>query len=271
MSLHELIERLRWRIQDAMHASKLSVRTFARFILLALFAAFVTSIAPTLADELASDPSVIEPVVEASPTTVTETIEPSPSDTAPTETPVATPVATPEPSVSASAAPSPSEDPKVAALKVQPQYILRLPATSAVDPRATTFFLPSIYLSVKGAQPQHTMACIVGSGINFDIGIKRSIDNTEGQSLSIAGDRTSLIQVVGSTAQVANVINSGGGLFAFSGTKSLSGSTAFISLVGVTKPEIDPQLCSKSATAGATTLRAIGLELSTVKGQGNLK
>jgi hypothetical protein len=271
MSLHELIERLHWRVEDAMHASKISVRTFTRFILLALVAAFVTTIAPTLADELASDPSIIEPVAEPSPTTITETIAPSPSESSPSQTPVATPVATPEPSESTSASPSPSEDPKVAAMKVQPNYVLRIPATSAVDPRATTFFLPSIYISVKGAQPQFTMACIVGSGVNIDIGVKRSIDNTEGQSLSINGDRTNLIQVVGSTAQVASVINSEGGLFAFSGSKSLSGSSAFISLVGVTKPQIDPQLCSRSTTAASTTLRAIGLELSTVKGQGNLK
>jgi hypothetical protein len=115
------------------------------------------------------------------------------------------------------------------------------------------------------------MACIVGSGVNFDVGAKRSIDNTEGDSFSIAGDRTNLIQVVGSTAQVSNVINSEGGLFAFSGSKSLSGSNAFISLVGVTKAVINPELCSKSSAAVSTTMRAIGLELSTVKGQGKLK
>jgi hypothetical protein len=72
-------------------------------------------------------------------------------------------------------------------------------------------------------------------------------------------------------AQVVNIINSEGGLFAFSGSKSLTGSSAFISLVGVTKPEIDTQLCSKSTAVASTTLRAIGLELSTVKGEGNLK
>jgi hypothetical protein len=271
MSLHELIERLRWRISDAMSASKVSVRTFSRLVLLALVAAFITTIAPTLADELASDPSVIEPVGEFTPVTTTETVEPSPTVDAPTETPVATPVASPEPSSSGSPSPSPSEEAKVAALKIQPNYVLRLPATSAVDPRATTFFLPSIYISVKGAQPAFTMACIVGSGVNLDIGTKRSIENTEGDSFAIAGDRTNLIQVVGSTAQVSNVINSEGGLFAFSGSKSLSGSNAFISLVGVTKAQIDPQLCSKSNTAGSTTMRAIGLELSTVKGQGKLK
>ena len=271
MSLHELVERLKGRIDDAMNASKISIRTFARFVALALVAAFVTTIAPTLADELASDPSVIQPVDAASPATITETVEPSPTTDAPTETPVATPVATPEPTASGSPSPSPSEEVKVAALKVQPNYVLRLPATSAVDPRATTFFLPSIYVSVKGAQPAFTMACIVGSGVNFDIGAKRSIDNTEGQSFAIAGDRTNLIQIVGSTAQVSSVINSEGGLFAFSGSKSLNGSNAFISLVGVTKAVINPELCSKSSAAVSTTMRAIGLELSTVKGQGKLK
>ena len=255
MIFREFFDRLRYRIEDSLHAKKISSRLVARLTMLGLFAAFVTAIAPTLADELASDPSMAEPTIMVETTTVT-TETPSPS---------ATPVEVVE--IEPSASPSSTAEPDVEALETQPRYEIKAPRNSAVDPRATKFFLPALQISVVGSSPKYTMACVRGNGIGVDIGAKNSIEDGD----FVLGDRTMNLNFVTQTSQIASLLNAEGGALLFSNGTSIAGRSFSISLVAVSKAEIDPSLCGSARSSAQVAIRALGLELSTVKGAGKLK
>ncbi len=60
--MDELINRLRYRFNDYWHSEKRSVKLISRALAFSLFAAILSTIAPTLADELSSDPAMLQPV-----------------------------------------------------------------------------------------------------------------------------------------------------------------------------------------------------------------
>jgi hypothetical protein len=281
MSLDELINRVRYRLDGYFHSEKRSVKFLARFLAFTLFAAVISTIAPTLADELADDPSMMQPVA-AEQSTSTVTISPTETTTA---SPTPNPTFSPEPEISrpaitnSSAEPLPEGESSDSAtaerpgipLEIQPRYILKIPATGGIDPRATTYFLPLIYAANEDPDVEFTMVCISAPAVRFDLGAKGVANNSiEGEEL-ITGDQSGQLIISAKTNRVINLINSVGGLFLSSNSGGLAGRSLTFRFVAVTKPVADPALCSAAKSGAITTVRALGLDLSTVKGGGKLK
>jgi hypothetical protein len=281
MSLEEFINRVRYRLDGYFHSEKRSVKFLARFLAFTLFAAVISTIAPTLADELADDPSMMQPVASEE-TTSTVTISAPETSTA---SPTPDPTFSPEPEISRPAISNTSAEPLPegessesatangpgVALEIQPRYILKIPATGGIDPRATTYFLPLIYAANEDPEVEFTMVCISAPAVRFDLGVKGVANNSiEGEEL-ITGDQSGQLIVSAKTNRVINLINSGGGLFLSSNSGGLAGRSLTFRFVAVTKPVADPEICSAAQSGAITTVRALGLDLSTVKGGGRLK
>ncbi|CAB4616267.1 MAG: hypothetical protein F2602_00380 [Actinobacteria bacterium] len=281
MSLDELINRVRYRLDGYFHSEKRSVKFLARFLAFTLFAAVISTIAPTLADELADDPSMMQPVASDE-TTTTVTISPTETSTA---SPTPDPTFSPEPEISRPAITNSSAEPLPegessesatangpgVALEIQPRYILKIPATGGIDPRATTYFLPLIYAANEDPEVEFTMVCISAPAVRFDLGAKGVANNSiEGEEL-ITGDQSGQLIISAKTNRVINLINSVGGLFLSSNSGGLAGRSLTFRFVAVTKPVADPAICSAAQSGAITTVRALGLDLSTVKGGGKLK
>ena len=281
MSLEELINRVRYRLDGYFHSEKRSVKFLARFLAFTLFAAVISTIAPTLADELADDPSMMQPVASDE-TTTTVTISPTETSTA---SPTPDPTFSPEPEISRPAITNSSAEPLPegessesatangpgVALEIQPRYILKIPATGGIDPRASTYFLPLIYAANEDSKVEFTMVCISAPAVRFDLGVKGVANNSiEGEEL-ITGDQSGQLIISAKTNRTINLINSVGGLFLSSNSGGLAGRSLTFRFVAVTKPVADPEICSAAQSGAITTVRALGLDLSTVKGGGKLK
>jgi hypothetical protein len=281
MSLDELINRVRYRLDGYFHSEKRSVKFLARFLAFTLFAAVISTIAPTLADELADDPSMMQPVASEE-TTTTVTIPPTETSTA---SPTPDPTFSPEPEISRPAITNTSAEPLPegessesatangpgVALEIQPRYILKIPATGGIDPRASTYFLPLIYAANEDPKVEFTMVCISAPAVRFDLGAKGVANNSiEGEEL-ITGDQSGQLIISAKTNRTINLINSVGGLFLSSNSGGLAGRSLTFRFVAVTKPVADPEICSAAQSGAITTVRALGLDLSTVKGGGKLK
>jgi len=279
MSMDELIDRLRYRFNDYWHSEKRSVKIISRLLAFTLFAAVISTIAPTLADELSSDPQMLEPVVqvqESSTVTIapeTPTASASPSSSFTPEAVVSRP-----PVAQGSETPLPESTDSATAqgpglpLEIQPKYVVKVPPSGAIDPRATTYFLPHIYAASSDPSAEFTMACINGtSGMKFDALQKGSPNNsTEGDEL-VTGDQTGLVIISAETNRLVNLINSYNGLFISTWSGGLSGRSLTLRFIAVTKPVADPTYCSAAKSGAVMTLRPLGLDLSTVKGGGTLK
>ena len=275
MSFEEFIERLKARISDFFNSENKFVRLAARLGSLALFAVVVSTIAPTIADELSSSPEVVQQPVQPAPAPT-----PSPTEVEATPTPSASP--TPEAQITrpaiASTSPTPLaessesvtvKDEPPAPLEIQPKYVLRIPNSVAVDPRARSYFLPHIFAAADGAQ--FTMACISGAGITFDTRNKQSSQNSdEGKDL-VMGDQSGFLLISSTTARVVNLINSYTGLLVSSANGGLANKALTMRFVAVTAPVVDPTFCSAAKSSASTAFRPLGLEQSTVKGGGKLK
>jgi hypothetical protein len=275
MSFEEFIERLKARISDFFNSENKFVRLAARLGSLALFAVVVSTIAPTIADELSSSPEVVQQPAQPAPAPT-----PSPTEVEATPTPSASP--TPEAQITrpaiASTSPTPLaessesvtvKDEPPAPLEIQPKYVLRIPNSVAVDPRARSYYLPHIYAAADGAQ--FTMACISGAGVTFDSRNKQSSQNSdEGKDL-VMGDQSGFLLISSTTARVVNLINSYTGLLVSSANGGLANKALTMRFVAVTAPVVDPTFCSAAKSSAATAFRPLGLEQSTVKGGGKLK
>jgi hypothetical protein len=274
MSFEEFIERLKARISDFFNSENKFVRLAARLGSLALFAVVVSTIAPTIADELTSSPEVVQPAEPApSPT-------PSPAEVEATPTPSASP--TPEADITrpaiASTSPTPLaesgesvtvKDEPPAPLEIQPKYVLRIPNSVAVDPRARNYYLPHIYAAADGAQ--FTMACISGAGVTFDSRNKQSSQNSDEGRDQIMGDQSGFLLISSTTARVVNLINSYTGLLVSSTNGGLANKALTMRFVEVSAPVVDPTFCSAARSSSNTVIRPLSLEQSTIKGGGRLK
>lgn len=279
MSLDELLERLKYRLDGYFHSEKKSVKYLARALAMTLFAAVISTIAPTLADELSTSPSMLQPEPSVTSTTTSIVEE---SSTA-TDTPTASATFTPDPQItrpaianpSASALPEGSESATAEGegvpWEIQPKYILRIPASGAIDPRASTYFMPHIYVVADDPDVEFTMACISTAGAHLDLKSKSSPDNAIEGDLLISGDQSGLLIISGSTNKVLNAINASGGLLVRSTGGGLAGRSLTFRFIAVTKAVTDPAYCSAAQSGVITTIRALGLDLSTVKGGGKLK
>lgn len=273
--MDELIDRLRYRFNGYWNSEKRSVKLIARALAFTLFAAVVSTIAPTLADELSTDPAMLQPVTESS-SAPTVTIS---------ETPTASPSATgsPEPVVSRPAivvqleSPFVEGDESVTAempgvpLETQTAYVVKVPATVAVDPRALNRFMPHIYISNPNPEIRYTMICVSGAGLRFDVKQKNGANNqVEGDEL-ITGDLSGLVLISAETGRAIELLNSYQGLFMTSTGGGISGRSLTFRFVAVSKPVVDPTYCGAARSGAVSTIRPLGLDQSTVKGGGRLK
>ena len=277
--MDELIDRLRYRFNDYWHSEKRSVKVLSRLLAFTLFAAVISTIAPTLADELSSDPQMLEPVTQVQDSS-TVTISPDTN----TASPAPTTTFTPDPVVSRPALTQSSESPLPESsesataegpgvpLEIQPKYVVKVPASGAIDPRASTYFLPHIYAGTSATDVEFTMACINGtSGMKFDALQKGTPNNSDEGGDLVFGDQTGLLILSAETNRLVNLINSYNGLFISTWSGGLSGRSLTLRFVAVTKPVVDPTYCSAAKSGAVMTLRPLGLDLSTVKGGGTLK
>ena len=278
MSIDELIDRLRYRFNDYWHSEKRSVKLISRALALTLAAAVISTIAPTLADELSTDPTMLEPVSQSS----TSPMAPFVAET-PTASSSPAPTFTPEPVVSRPAVATASESPFVESsesataelpgvpLETQTAYLVKAPSTIAVDPRALNRFMPHIYVTNPNPDIQYTMVCVSGAGLRFDVKQKGAAHNqVEGDEL-ISGDLSGQVIVSAETARAIELVNSYQGLFMTSTGGGISGRSLTFRFVAVSKPVVDPSYCSAARSGAITTIRPLGLDQSTVKGGGRLK
>lgn len=285
MSFEELIDRLKDRFYSYWRSEKRSVKVFSRLLAFALFGAVLSTIAPTLADELSSDPSMLEPVVQSVETTTTTTITVPESTTAtPIAQPSQSPTQAPEPIISRPPMTPNSPEPlaestesataEVAAepLAIQPKYVVRVPQSGAIDPRAAAYFLPHIFASQDDPEVEYTMICVRGSaGMRFDSMQKGVPNNSNEGSERIFGDQSGYLVISAETNRAITLLNSYQGLFISSLGGGLSGRSLALDFVAVNKPVADPAFCSAAKSGATMTLRPLGLDISTVKGSGKLK
>ena len=278
MSMDELIFRLKDRFNEFWHSEKKSVKVLSRLMAFTLFAAVISTIAPTLADELATSPQMLEPVAQVQETNTVTVVETVTASAAPTASFTPEPVVSRPPVTQSSEAPLPESSDSATAegpgvpLEVQPKYIVKVPPTGAIDPRASKYFLPHIYAAADDPEVQYSMVCINGtSGMKFDALHKGSPDNSDEGNELFMGDQTGLLLISAETNRLVNLINSYNGLFISTWSGGLSGRTLTLRFVAVTKPVVDPAHCSAAQSGAVMTLRPLGLSLSTVKGGGKLK
>jgi len=276
MSFDEFLFRLRDRLSSLINSESRFTKFFSRLVALTLFAFVISTIAPTLADELSNSPALLEPAPNVS-------ADPMISSSAETPTASDTSVAIEEPNISRPqhqiSSPTPlaeSTDSATAAtlpaapLVVQPSYSLRIPNSVGLDPRAKSYLLPHIYAST-GNDRQYTMVCISGAGINFDAMMKQSAQNSPDGPDFMTGDRSGALIISGENNRVVNLVNSYGGLMTYSPSMGIATRTISWSFVALTRPSTDPTFCSASLSRRQTVLRPLELEESTVKGSGTLK
>ena len=278
MSFDELIYRLKERIRAPFHSESRFIRFVARMAALGIFAAVVSTLAPTLADELAGSPEILQPTAEATPVPTESAAPTEPASPSPIASASEEPVITRPPIASSSPAPlaEPSDSATVvelppAPLEVQPRYTMRIPSSVAVDPRAKFYLLPHIYAST-GDDSQATMVCISGaSGLQFDTRNKSTSQNSDSGSDLISGDRSGFLMISANTTRVINLINSWAGLQVYSPNSGIANKTLTFQFVAVTKPVLDPTFCGAARSVASTSFRPLALEQSTVKGSGTLK
>jgi len=269
--------RFRRSFYDLFYGERTSVRIFSRLVLLTFIAALVATVAPTVANVVTQDdPGPVSTYVEptSEPTVETSTSAgPSPEASTSDTSTAQSPEPTPEYSVAPASSDTATAEPKIEAdapLNPQPKYTLKIPGTLAIDPRANSYFVPSIYLSGS----KHSLVCISSSGINFDVANKRvSDDRSDTSTVMVLGDGSSFLRVAGRTAEVLAVINSGGGLFTYTNSGGLRDRSAFISVIATNKATIDSAFCGAAAPTNSKTIsfRALGLQVDTKKGSGRLK
>jgi hypothetical protein len=277
MSWEELSYRLRDRFNSYFHSEKRSVKILSRFLAFTFFAAIISTIAPTLADELSTDPSMMQPVSQSSETTTVSTSETVTASPTPEATFSPAPVVNRPPVANDSAQPlAESSESATAAgpgipLEIQPAYEMKIPRTVAIDPRAVNRYLPLVYASVSDPDVEFTMVCISGPGLRIDAMAKGSANNSDEGSDLISGDLSGQLIISATTNRVINLINSQNGLFISSQSGGLAGRNLTFRFVAVTKPVADPVHCGAAQSGAVTSIRPLALDLSTVKGGGSLK
>ncbi|MEJ6574798.1 MAG: hypothetical protein QNL78_06740 [Actinomycetes bacterium] len=273
--------RFRRGFHDLFYGERTSVRIFSRLVLLTFVAGFIATVAPTVADVLTQeDPGPVSTYVEPTPEPTPEQVEsesPAPETSPEASEEAAPPTENPEPAPEYSVAQADSDTATVepiieadAPLSPQPKYTLKIPQTFAIDPRANSYFLPAIYL----AGSKFSLVCINGNGINFDLSNKRiSDDSSDTSTVMVLGDGSSNLRIAGRSEEVLSVINSGGGLFAYTNSGGLRDRIGSISVIATNEATIDSEFCGAATSGNSRTFifRGLGLQVDIKKGSGRLK
>lgn len=263
-------------------------RLLSRLIALLLISVFATIVAPTLAEELTGgnqvNPAQSSPTGNAEPSpseSSTPSESPEPTQITPTPTSSSSMSATQSPTIAASDAeisgeamtsdsPTAKVEPQPAPLGNQPKYILRIPNSASVDPRARSYFLPQILAYPTNPTPS-TLACITGEGVLLDLLEKGKVEALEVSAVEVVGDRSNQILLTGDAMAITKVINAAGGLQIYSNTTGVANKSVLFQFVALSKPVLDPAFCSAARSSARLDLRPLGLAQSTVKGGGKLK
>jgi len=216
----------------------------------------VTIVAPVLADESNSTPATEAPASETATSlsasdTSTASQSPTPSESASaTSSPAAS---NPDSSDTQTASASPSPKPP-SAIASQGMRV-DLPTVLPVDPRALTRVMPAINLS----GPQFLLACLNSSTLIFDLQQKNVPDSISGEELLLAGDFSQMTMISGTTPQVEALINSSNGLRMVSLRGAISGASASLSFVAVSRPVLSASICDQSINTRTLSFRPLGL------------
>jgi hypothetical protein len=251
---------LRYRITDRVIAlfndDRSFVKLFSRLGFLALLAGIIVVVAPTAANENSPDQTEEVVVSEETQETQTATVDTSTATPEPSESPAPVDSSTVGETLTVI-----SIKESVTALSIQPKFVIRAPATLTIDPRAMTKYLPQ--LSISGSE--YVLACITGSNVNLDIAAKRSASDAVENGLIIVGDLTSTLFVSGKNAEVVNLINSDGGLLAFSRAGGLANRSITIEMVAMNKPGVKRAFCDFAKSSATLSFQSMGLEMNTNK------
>ncbi len=278
------------RIIDSLHAlfysQKRSVSVGSRFIAVAAAIFTVTTVFPTLAEELLPPTEVVqsstpqtEPTTETSPEPATEQPEPEASPVALDDS-----AALSEVEEAKAEEERKAEEAKVKVASVQPQINFRFPNSIPLDPRASVANLPQ--LAMTGGSIG--LLCLSSNGV-IDINSKGSSNNiavappvaksgdkeadasaeaaakANKGALQVAGDLTSFVRVSGSLNQINELINGAGGLRVTASQGRAVGSNLTARYVELTGSDLSPDFCGKAANHRSITFRALGLQMETVK------
>ena len=262
-ALDRIIDGARERMDYLLHGQSPKAKFITRVAFLAFAALFISTIIPTMAQNTEDVPAQQD--VQQLP------LPPQESTTA----------ATSGDSTTAGSLPSPSPDPTLGALPDsladsttaipakplanQPRYKLRIPTSLNLDPRAAMGTVPAIAASGS----EFSLICVSGNNIRFDVATRRVPDSAANDSLLLGGDLSSLLRISGKTGDAVALLNSLGGLTAYSTQSALAGKSLTISFVAMGAPDISPEFCSASNNDASLTFRALGLEVT--KGVGAVK
>jgi hypothetical protein len=245
------------RVLSLINNESSAVKLFSRLGFLGIFAAIIVVVAPTSADENTpqADPAPAE-IID----TTTAIVDTS------TPTPYASPISADTSTIGESLT-ALSQQETTTPLAVQPKFVIKVPNTLSIDPRATTKYIPIINFSGS----EYVLACITGNNVNLDIAGKKTVSDVAANGHIIVGDMTSAMYVSGKTLDVLNLINSENGLFAYSAAGGLSDKSLSIELVAMTNPGVKRSFCDSAKSSVTLSFRPIGLELGTVKSGITLK
>ena len=269
-SLDQIIERLRERYDYLMHGQTRRMQVFTRVAFLALFALFVTTIIPTMAqDNPTVDPANPSASAPADPSlTPTDSPSAGPTDSpslSASDTPLGPlPDSTPD---SATASPSPVPPHP---LDTQTAYVIHAPSLLNVDPRASIASIPSISASAASSA-EYTLVCVTGAGVRFDVLNKRVQDSLPSATLQLAGDLSNNLRISGPTQDALGVLNSMNGLSVYADSNGLPGKALTVSFVAMSAPDTSAEFCGAARSAATVTFRALGLDMSSRIGPIRLK
>lgn len=177
-----------------------------------------------------------------------------------------------------------AEEARVKVAPVQPQISFRFPQSVALDPRATVANLPQI--AITGGSIG--LLCLSSNAI-IDLYAKGSLNNiaiaapiaktndedSETQSagvaqvnrnaLQVSGDLTSFVRISGSLNQINELINSAGGLRITAPQRGVVNSNITARYVELTGSDLSAEFCSKAINQRSIGFRALGLQMDTVK------
>lgn len=251
-----LLDRIIDRLHALFYSPNRSLSLGSRLVAVAVAVLTVTTVFPTVAEEIASSQEVVAevPSPEASPTE-----EPSiaPASSEPTASPEPSPSATPETSATDSEV---EEEVKVKAVKLQPRISFRFPNSVAVDPRASVANLPQLSIAGGGVG----LLCLSSNGI-IDIASKNIANNDNEGSLLVVGDLSSHVRISGNLTAINGLVNSGGGVRVTSLQGRVIKSYFSAGYVELTGTDLSAEFCSQASSHRSISFRALGLQMDNVK------
>jgi cell division septation protein DedD len=262
-ALDRLIDSAKERIDYLRHGQSRQAKLVTRIAFLAFAALFVSTIIPTMAQDSGANTQQESSPLPPQPAAETTTVD------MPADSTTAVPLPSPSPDPTLGALPDSLKDSTTAIpaepLKVQPRYKVRVPASLNVDPRAAMSTLPS--LAASGSE--FSLICVSGNNLRFDVATRRLPDSASNDSLLLAGDLSSLLRISGKTGDALALLNSVGGMSAYSSQSGIAGKALTISFVAMGAPDISPEFCAASQNSAQLSFRALALEVT--KGVGTVK